>query len=259
MVKVFGIDGQPVSEISLPDIFYTDYRPDIIKRAFLATQSAKRQPWGSDEMAGMRTSAEQWGKGYGVSRVPRIKGTRYQAAGRAAIVPHAMGGRKAHPPKPEKKLKEKVNRKERRLAIRSAISATKDKQLVSRRGHRVNGIPNLPLVVKNDLETLKKTKDVINMLKKLGLWEDVERVTKSVKIKAGRGKMRGRKYKQAVGPLIVVGKDQGIVNGVKNIPGVEVCTVAGLNVERLAPGGVMGRLTLWTESAIEELSKGRFT
>jgi large subunit ribosomal protein L4e len=257
VVKVFGLDGQQVSELELPKVFSTEYRPDVIRRAFLAVQSARRQSWGPNEVAGMRTSAETWGKGFGVSRVPRVKGTRYHAAGRAALVPHATGGRKAHPPKPWKKLRERINRKERQLAISSAISATREARLVKARGHLLSEVSELPLIVKNDLESLSKTKEVKKAMEKLGLWKDVERVAGSLKIRAGKGKMRGRRYKQAVGPLIVVGEDRGIARGAKNLPGVEVCTVFKLGVKHLAPGGVAGRLTLWTEHAIEKLS-GRF-
>jgi len=252
-VNVYSPDGKPVKRITLPSVFETEIRPDVIRRAVHAIQSARRQPYGPDEMAGKRTTAEPWGKGYGVSRVPRVKGTRYPAAGRAGFVPHAVGGRRAHPPKPEKKLEEKINKKEKKLATMSAIAATKDRKLVERRGHILNGVPELPLVVTDDVEKLSSTKAVAQFLKAIGVWKDVEKAMENTKIRSGRGKMRGRKYRVPVGPLIVVEKDRGITKGARNLPGVTITTVEGLNAEVLAPGGVPGRLTIWTEKAIEKL------
>ncbi|MEM1689176.1 MAG: 50S ribosomal protein L4 [Candidatus Hadarchaeales archaeon] len=252
-VNVYSLDGKVAKKITLPKVFETDIRTDVIRRAVHAIQSARRQPYGPDEMAGKRTTAEPWGKGYGVSRVPRVKGTRYPAAGRAGFVPHAVGGRRAHPPKPEKKLVEKINKKEKKLAVMSAIAATKDRKLVMKRGHVVDGIPEFPLVVSAEIEELKSAKEVEKFLKNIGVWKDVERVMRNTKIRSGRGKMRGRKYRVPTGPLIVVGEDRGITKGARNIPGVNVTTVEGLNAELLAPGGIPGRLTIWTEKAIEKL------
>lgn len=256
-VQVLSLEGQPLEEIELPPVFETELRPDVIKRAVLAAQTARLQPWGADWMAGKRTSAETWGKGFGVSRTRRVKGTRSPAAGMGAFAPHTVGGRRAHPPKVEKVLRERVNKKERRLAIQSAIAATKEKKLVVFRGHAVK-VAELPLVVSDDLEGMKKTSEIKSVLQKLGLWADAERVINSKRVRAGRGKMRGRKYKSAVGPLIVVEKDKGIVSGARNIPGLEVARVTELNAELLAPGGVPGRLTVWTKGAIQKLAGGLF-
>lgn len=252
-VQVFSLEGTPVGEIELPPVFATEPRPDLIRRAVLAAQSARIQPWGADEMAGKRTSAETWGKGFGVSRVRRVKGSKYPAAGMGAFAPHTVGGRRAHPPKVEKIIRERINKKERRLAIRSAIAATKDKKLVSSRGHIIEHIPELPLVVSDDFEEMKKASEVKSVLQKLGVWDDVERVNESRRVRAGRGKMRGRRYKQAVGPLVVISGDKGTCLGARNFPGLDVVRANRLNAELLAPGGVPGRLTVWTKGAIEKL------
>ncbi|MFQ6129617.1 MAG: 50S ribosomal protein L4 [Candidatus Hadarchaeaceae archaeon] len=258
-VHVYSLEGKPVEEIELPAIFDEHLRPDIIKRAVLAAQSARFQPSGADWMAGKRTSAETWGKGHGVARVRRVKGIRYPASGRGAFAPFTSGGRRAHPPKVEKVLREHINRKERRLAIRSAVAATKDKKLVSSRGHDMTSVAEFPLVVTDELEGLGRASRVKEILQKLGLWKDVERVAKSKRARAGRGKMRGRRYRQAVGPLIVVSEDKGIKLGARNLPGVEVVKVRNLNAEQLAPGGVPGRLTTWTKGAVQKLAGGLFT
>ncbi|MBX5320659.1 MAG: 50S ribosomal protein L4 [Candidatus Bathyarchaeota archaeon] len=250
-VKVFDLDGKPAGKIKLPPIFETPIRPDVIKRAVLAIQSARFQPQGRDPMAGKRTTAESRGVGLGIARIPRIKGPR----GTGAFAPGTVGGRLAHPPTSEKKIVKKIPRKEKRLALFSAIAATASKEMVVSRGHSVEGIPQIPLVVANELEGLKKTRDVEETLIKLGVLADLYRVRESIKVRAGKGKLRGRKMKQAVGPLIVVAEDKGVGEAARNIPGVEVVPVKSLNAEVLAPGTHPGRLTIWTASAIETLDK----
>ena len=258
-VPVFSLDAKPVEEIELPEVFNAEIRPDVIRRAVLAAQSARIQPWGPDPMAGKRTSAETWGKGFGVSRIRRVKGTKHPASGMGAFAPHAVGGRRAHPPKVEKKIEERINKKERRLAIRSAIAASKDKRLVASRGHKVDDIPVLPIVVTDELESLKSTADIKMTLTKLGLGKELERASEGRRVRAGVGKMRGRRYKRAVGPLIVISQDRGIRQGARNLPGVSVVRVNELNAELLAPGGVPGRLTVWTSSAVQKLAEGLFS
>ena len=253
MVNVYSLDGAPIKEIKLPEIFYEEIRPDIIKRAVIASQTHRIQPKATDVMAGKRTTAFSWGPGYGRARVPRIRtGTR------VAFAPMTVGGRQAHPPRIEKKIKEKINKKERRLAIRSAIAATASKELVQKRGHKIEKAPELPIIVEDTFQTLKKTSDVKKALEKLGMLDDITRAKTKKTIRAGKGKMRGRKYRKAKGPLIVIAKNDGIVSSARNLPGVDIVVVKNLNAELLAPGTHPGRLTLWTESAIEELKKGLF-
>jgi large subunit ribosomal protein L4e len=187
----------------------------------------------------------------GIARVPRIKG----GSGRAAIAPGTVGGRQAHPPKVEKKIVKRIPRKEARLALRSAIAATASKETVTQRGHQVDNVPHIPLVVTAKIESLAKAKEVEEALLHLGLLLDVYRVKDSRNIRAGKGKRRGRKMKQAVGPLIVIGENRGLAEAAGNIAGLEVAKVSNLNAEMLAPGTHPGRLTLWTESAVEQLDK----
>lgn len=250
-VKVFNLDGKPVEEMTLPPIFETPLRPDVIRRAVLSLQSNRLQPKGRDPMAGKRTTAESRGVGLGIARIPRIKGS----AGRGAFAPGTVGGRLAHPPLVDKKIIKEIPKKEKRLALFSAIAATAIKEVIASRGHVIEGIPEIPLVVTDELEGLKKTSDVEEVLVKLGVLGDLYRVKESVRVRAGKGKMRGRRKKQAVGPLIVVAEDKGIVDAAKNIPGVDAVPVTGLNVELLAPGTHAGRLTIWTKSAVEALNK----
>ena len=253
-VRVYSLKGKATRSIDLPEVFEEDIRPDLIKRAVVASQSMRYQPQGVDSLAGKRTSAFSWGPGRGVSRVPRVKGSRYSAAGRGAIVPQAVGGRSAHPPVVEKHIRKKINVKERQKATASAIAATAVRELVKQRGHVVKGLPEVPLVVTDRLQSIKTAKAVREVFMKLGVWDDVLRA-KEKKVRAGKGKMRGRKYKRKKSALIVVSEDKGIKFGARNYAGVDVVKVDDLGVQDLAPGTHYGRLTIYTKSAIKKLGE----
>jgi len=248
-VKIFGLEGKQTGKMELPPIFETPLRPDVIKRAVLSIQSHRIQPQGRDPMAGKRTSAESRGTGTGTARIPRRKG----GSARAAFAPGTVSGRQGHPPMAEKIIVKKIPKKEKRLALFSAIAATGSKKVVAARGHNVEDVVEIPLVVSNDFESVTKTREFEEALIRLGVLSEIFRIRESRKIRAGRGKSRGRKMKQAVGPLIVVAENRGAAEAAQNIPGVEVTTVANLNAEMLAPGTHPGRLTVWTSGAIEKL------
>lgn len=252
-VNIYGINGEPLRTIKLPQVFDTPYRPDLIKRAVLSSRSSRIQPYGVDKMAGERTTAESRGPGMGISRTPRVKGSHYPAAMRGGLVPMAVGGRRAHPPKPEKNYLEKINKKERRLAILSAIAATANPQLVKERGHIIEKVPELPLIVSDEFQAISTTSETRNLFMTLGVWPDILRAKQGKKIRSGKGKMRGRKYRKPKSLLIVISDDQGIVKASRNHPGLDIVKIKNLNAELLAPGAVPGRLTLWTESAVKQL------
>jgi len=254
VVNVYDLEGNPVDRLELPPVFFTPVRVDVIRRAVISAITARIQPQGRDRLAGKRTTAESWGPGYGVARVPRIKGSR-----RAAFAPMTVGGFRPHPPRVEKVIHERINKKERRFAIRSAIAATAIKELIEKRGHIIDNVPEIPLIVVDDIEELDRTRLVRETFKKLGLWDDVERAKENTRIRAGKGKRRGRRLKKPKSVLIVVAEDRGIIKGARNLPGVDVVLVKNLNAELLAPGGVPGRLTLWSCSAIESLRLGLFS
>jgi len=50
------------------------------------------------------------------------------------------------------------------------------------------------LVVENRLENIEKTKDAVAFLKRFNIYDDVVRVVKSKKLRAGKGKMRNRRF-----------------------------------------------------------------
>lgn len=239
------LDGEDAGTLELPDVFDTHYRPDLIKRAVVAAQANQKQAYGADPHAGMRTPAESFGSGRGMAHVPRQNG-------QGRRVPQTVGGRRAHPPKAEKNQGKEINTKERKLAVRSAIAATADAELVADRGHAIEEDLELPLVVDDAFEDLEKTKEAAAALEALGVAADVERAEERT-IKAGRGKTRGRKYRRPKSVLVVTSEEPS--RAARNLAGVDVATAASVNAEDLAPGAQGGRLTLWTESAIAEVSE----
>ncbi|KCZ73307.1 LSU ribosomal protein L4P [Candidatus Methanoperedens nitroreducens] len=245
-VNIIDLSGNTTKKIA-SRLFDEPLRPDLIKKAVLAAQANRQQPYGPHTYAGMRTSAEGWGPGRGVSRVARLRNSR-----RAARIPQAVKGRQAHPPKPETDRTEKINDRERKKAIRSAIAATGNEQLVKERGHRFQA--QLPLVAVDDLAAITKTKDVKSFMEAVLVWDDILRA-KDKTIRAGKGKRRGRKYKRAKSILIVTSEDKGIAKAARNLAGVDIVTSDQLNAELLAPGTYTGRLTIYTESAIAKLEE----
>ena len=257
--EVVGVDGKPSGKVDIPDVFGTQLRPDLVKRVFWLVSSHGFQPKGRDPMAGERTTAETHNPptGTGRSRIPRVKGERYPRGGLAGGVASVVKGRLPHPPKSEKVIYLGVNRKEKRLATDSAIAYTADLDAVKARGHRLKKMA-LPLVVADEIETLEKTTDLVSFLNKVELKGELTRVSDGTKRNTGKRRLRGRVYRTGVGPLIVVTNDRGLGRAAGGIPGVDVTRVEDLSVLDLAPGGVPGRLTLWTESALSSLG-GRGT
>ncbi|MHA1194485.1 MAG: 50S ribosomal protein L4 [Promethearchaeota archaeon] len=254
-VSIYSLDGQKKGSMNLPKVFHIRPRLDLIRLASEVSYSKKKQVQGRDKRAGLRTTAEGWGTGHGMSRAPRIKGSGFTTARDVGRVPFAVGGRLAHPPKTEKKIKKKINTKMRRLSIISAISASANINWIKKRGHLIDSIPEIPLVIDDKVQTIKKTSIIYSVLCDLGLKEELKKVKKSKKVRAGKGKRRGRKYKQKKGPLLIIKEDFGIVKAARNIPGIDVVKVEDLNIDILAPGSIPGRLIIWTQSAFNELNK----
>jgi large subunit ribosomal protein L4e len=149
----------------------------------------------------------------------------------------------------------KVNQNQRRFAVVSALAASALPSLVLARGHRIEGINEVPLVISDAAESYQKTKEAVTLLKGLNAYDDVTKVSNSRKLRAGQGKLRGRRYRQRRGPLIVYNEDKGIVKAFRNLPGVEVVNVRRLNLLQLAPGGHLGRFVIWTQGAFSLLDE----
>ncbi len=260
--KILDINKTEKGSKELPVQFNEEFRNDLIQRAVLAIQAEKRQPYGTMPGAGNRHKSGVSRKrrdykttyGHGMSRVPRKimsrSGTQMNWVG--AIMPGTVGGRVAHPPKAEKIWSQKINTKEKRKAIRAAISATMNAEIVKKRNHFIP--KEFPFILDSRIETLSKTKDVEKALEKLGFADELSRTLKS-KVRAGSGKNRGRKYQNKIGPLFVVSGNCALIKAARNIPGIEAVEVKNINTELLAPGCHAGRLTLWSEGAVDILSK----
>jgi len=159
------------------------------------------------------------------------------------------------PTKTWRRWQRRVNVTQKRHAVVSALAASNLPPLVMARGHRIGEVSEFPLVVSDGAESLQKTKQAVEMLKKLGLEEELQRVLDSRKIRKGKGKYRNRRYVMRTGPLVVYSEDGGIKKAMRNIPGVETMSVQRLNLLSLAPGGNFGRLVVWTEGAFKKLSE----
>ncbi len=245
---IYGTDGEEAGDTELPGVFDETVRPDLVRKAVLAAQANRKQPYGADDYAGMRTPAESPGSGRGMAHVPRQNGE-------ARRVPQAVGGRKAHPPKEEKDQGLDLNDKERKQAVRSAVAATADADTVAERGHEFDGDLELPVVVDDDFEDLVKTKEVVSFLEAVGLDADIERSEEGKTVRAGQGTLRGRKYTQPSSILFVTSEEAGPSKAARNLAGADVTTAKEVNAEDLAPGADVGRLTVWTESALEEVNE----
>lgn len=159
------------------------------------------------------------------------------------------------PLKTWRKWHRKCNTTQKRHAVASALAASGLPALVMARGHKINEVPELPLVIKNDVEKFEKTKQALKLCNDLGLKEELDHVIKSKKLRRGKGKLRNRRYTQRRGPLVVFDQDSGLTKAFRNIPGVDLCNVERLNLLQLAPGGTFGRLVMYTEGAFKKLNK----
>ena len=260
-LKVLSTAKTEKGSMDLPSQFSETVRPDVISRAVLAIYSNRRQPYGTDPRAGKKSMAKlsrrrrDWkgAYGHGISRVPRKivsrSGTQFNWVG--AFAPMTVGGRRAHPPKSWKIWDQKVNKKENRKAIRSAMAATLSKELVKSKGHEMP--ENYPFIIESKIEKIAKTAELVEILQKLGFGNELERATR--KIRAGMGKARGRKYKKTRGMLIVVSQPCELQKAAGSITGLEIAEIKKINAEILAPGASPGRMAIFTEAAIELLEK----
>ena len=261
-LEILSIEKTKEGSIELPKQFNEPVSSALIARAVITLQLNKRQPYGASPGAGTRASSQlsrrrknyRGSYGRGISRVPRKiltrRGSQMYMVG--AQAPGTVSGRRAHPPKAFKDLTKKINRREEKKALRSALAATMQRDLVEKRGHNVPA--EYPFVVNDSLASISKTKTAEQALQKLGFGKELSRSSKKT-IRAGRGKTRGRKYSRKKGPLIVVAVECALKKSAANIPGVEVALVEELNAEMLAPGAVPGRLTIFTSTAIEKMRK----
>ncbi len=260
-VSVFelGADEKVIGTVGLPDVLTAPIRTDLVHFVHTNVAKNKRQAYCVKYDAGMEYAAESWGTGRAVSRIPRVPGGGTHRAGQAAFGNMCRGGRMFHPTRQWRKWHRKVNKNQRRYAICSALAASSVPAIVMARGHRINDVPELPLVVGGSgLIDLNKTKAGVAALAGVGATADVEKVQASKKIRAGKGKMRqNRRYVKRRGPLVIHDSDAtaNLSKALRNIEGVDLCHVDRLNLLALAPGGRVGRFIIWTQPALEKLEK----
>jgi len=255
-VTVYDASGASTgTQVPLPGVFTAPIRPDIVQFVHTNVRKNKRQAYGvmvhngpSGLVAGHQHSAHSWGTGRAVARIPRVSGS-----GRAAFGNMCRGGRMFDPTKTWRKWHRKINKRQRRYATVSALAASAVPALVMARGHKVEEVAELPIVVTNDLQSFDKTKNAEQFLADIGLGEELDRIQVKVS-RPGKGKMRNRRFKQKRGPLIIYDNDENIVRAFRNLKGVDLCQVGRLNLLQLAPGGHLGRLCIYTQAAFEKLN-----
>lgn len=158
------------------------------------------------------------------------------------------------PTKTWRKWHRKINVTQKRYAVASALAATAVPALVMARGHKIDEVPEIPLVLDNSIESAKKTSAAKDILSAVGALADVEKAADSKKIRAGKGKARNRRYTLRRGPLVIYKSNEGVEQAFRNLPGVELCCVDRLNLLQLAPGGHMGRFCVWSQAALDALN-----
>ncbi|KAI3386926.1 hypothetical protein SNEBB_004274 [Seison nebaliae] len=243
------------NSIEMPGVFKTPIRTDIVQFVHWEVMKNTRQPYAVSKKAGHQTSAESWGTGRAVARIPRVRGGGTHRSGQAAYGNMCRGGRMFAPTRTWRRWHRRINVDQRRHAITSAISASAVPSLVLAKGHRIEKIPEMPLVVDNSVEEMTKTKEAVQLLRKLQAFRDVKRAILTKRMRPGKGKYRNRRWLMKKGPLVVYEKNSGIVKAFRNIPGVSVISVDRLNILKLAPGGHVGRFVIWTENAAKKLDE----
>jgi len=252
-VTVHNVNGKGAEQVALPAVFSAPIRTDVVQFVHTNMAKNKRQAYAVSDRAGHQHSAESWGTGRAVSRIPRVSGSGTSRSGQGAFGNMCRKGRMFNPTKIWRHWHRRINKNQRRYATASALAASALPALVEARGHSVSRLPQVPLVVSDEAETIKTTKEAVALLKKVGADRDVARCKSSRKTRGGKSKWRNRRHTMRRGPLVCYMNDKGISRAFRNLPGVELCNVSALNLLQLAPGGHVGRFVIWTKSAFAHL------
>jgi large subunit ribosomal protein L4e len=262
-VSVYKADGSTEKAgLTLPQVFQASLRPDVVRIVHTNMNKNKRQAMAVKNEAGYDTAAASWGTGRAVARIPRVPGGGTHRSGQGAFGNMCRGGGMFNPTKIWRRWHRKTNVTQKRHALAASIAASAVPALVMARGHNIDEVPEMPLVISDESNKIEKTKEAVALLKTLGCAEDLQKVKDSKKIRCGKGKARNRRYVMRKGPLLVhnLSKEEmvdgsSICKSFRNIPGVEIAHVDRLNLLQLAPGGHFGRFVIYTESAMKRLSK----
>ena len=255
LVSVFSLEGAKTGETTLPEVMTAPMRPDIVQFVHTNMNKNHRQAYSVSPWAGKRATASSWGTGRAVARIPRVGGGGTSRSGQGAYGNMCRGGRMFAPTKTWRRWHRKINVSQKRYAVASALAASAVPALVMARGHKIDDVPEIPLVLDTSLESAKKTSAAKDILAAVGALADVEKAAESKKIRAGKGKARNRKYVLRRGPLVIYKTNDGVEQAFRNLPGVELCCVDRLNLLQLAPGGHMGRFCVWSQAALDALNE----
>jgi len=247
-------NGRKSETVALPAVFAAPIRNDVVHFVHMNIAKNHRQPYAVARLAGMETSADSWGTGRAVARIPRVAGGGTHRAGQGAFGNMCRGGRMFAPTRIWRHWNRRVSVNQRRFATVSALAASAIPALVMARGHKIGRVNEIPLVLQN-LESIQKTKTAYAILKRFGASADVDHAKDSKKVRPGVGKMRNRRYVVRRGPLVIYNGDNGVTRAFRNLPGVECVNVHRLNLLQLAPGGHLGRFCIWTSDAFAELDR----
>jgi len=254
LISVYDENNEKTeTTVKLPGVFKCPIRPDIISKTHQQMRLNKRQPYAVNKYAGHNTSAESWGTGRAVARIPRVRGGGTHRSGQGAFGNMCRGGRMFAPTKIWRRWHRLIGQKQKRFALSSAIAATAIPALVMSKGHRIEGVNEIPLVVSDNIQSYLKTKQAVTFLKKSAAWKDVEKAVNSKSTRPGKGKNRASRFRSKRGPLLIFEKDEGCVQAFNNIPCLSTLCVYDLDLTWVAPGGHAGRFVIWTESAFKAL------
>lgn len=230
-ITTYTTTGTKDGEMELPIIFSTPFRRELIHKAWINLTSHKFQPQGRHPSAGQDVVADSNDPptGQGVSRVARAQGGGGGRQGQGAEVASTRGGRQAHPPIVGKVIYKKLNKKENKLALCSAIAATSSKTIIESRGHKIEGIESFPIIVSDDIESISKSNEMVKVLESLKLTQDTDRL-ESRKSRSGQSRLRGRSKKVGKSVLFVTKDDKEVSKAIGALPGVEVKSVKDLSV-----------------------------
>lgn len=254
--NILNLDGKKSEDIDLPNVFNTKLNANLIHKAYINLESHGFQKHATHPTAGQDVVADSNDPptGRGIARIARMKGGGGGRQGQAGEVAGIRGGRQAHRPYVNKVIYKKINKKENKLALCSAIAATTSKELIKKRGHKIDGISNFPIIVTDDIENISNTSKMIKVLDSLNITQDVKRLDNRKK-RTGKVALRGRTSKIGKSALFVVSNNEKISNACSSIPGIDTCSAKDLSVLNLAPGGTLIRLTIFSKKAINEISQ----
>ena len=245
--------GEVKETVALPAVLTAPIRLDIVRFVHDNLAKNKRQPYAVSEWTGHQHSAESWGTGRAVARIPRISGSGTGRAAQGAFGNMCRSGRMFAPTKIWRRWHRKVNLKQKRHAVAAAVAASAVPALVMARGHQIDSVLEVPLVL-DGIEKIERTKELLKLLENYGAGDDLNRSAKSVTLRAGRGKSRNRRFTVRRGPLIVYEEDNApVLKAFRNIPGVDAVSVHKLSILKLAPGGTLGRFVIWSSNAFKAL------